>query len=109
MWLFSRLKRRRDVRRATKKTVIDLHRDIVSYIRTLQPGVPAAPLFPTLSGKSVGSSNGLSAGFRALMDKAGILSPIGTAKGAKVFRSLSFHSLRHYLPFRTMSCIVTRA
>jgi integrase len=78
-----------------KTTTIDLHRDIVSYIRSIQPGVPAAPLFPTLSGKSVGSSSGLSAGFRALMDKAGILSPIGTAKGAKVFRSLSFHSLRH--------------
>jgi integrase len=78
-----------------KNTVIDLHRDIVSYIRTLQPGVPAAPLFPTLSRKSVGSSSGLSAGFRTLMDKAGILSPLGNGKGAKMFRALSFHSLRH--------------
>jgi integrase len=93
--VFQAQKTARRKKGSDKNTVIDLHRDIVSYIRGLQPGVPAAPLFPTISRKSVGSSSGLSAGFRTLMDKAGILSPLGNGKGAKMFRALSFHSLRH--------------
>jgi integrase len=83
-------------KKGDKNTVVDLHPDLVSYLSALQPGVPAAPLFPTLSTRPVSSASGLSAGFRRLMDKAGVLSPLGTNKGSKrVFRALSFHSLRH--------------
>jgi integrase len=81
-------------KRGDRRTVVDLHPDLVSYLASLQPGVPATPLFPTLSRKPVGSASGLSAGFRKLMDKAGILSPLGKAS-PRQFRALSFHSLRH--------------
>jgi integrase len=83
-------------KRGDKNTVIDLHRDLLGYFSSLQPGVPAAPVFPSLSGRSVGSESGLSARFKRLMDKAGVLSPLGASTGSgRVFRALSFHSLRH--------------
>ena len=51
----------------------------------------SAPIFPALSQRPVGGAGGLSARFRRLMDKAGILAPLGAAKGqdGRVFRGLS--------------------
>jgi integrase len=83
-------------KKGDKNTLIDLHPDLLSYLASLQPGVPASPLFPRLSTRPIGTASGLSAGFRRLMDRAGILSPLSENKGSKrVFRALSFHSLRH--------------
>jgi integrase len=91
-----RFRAQKTARRTNKDTVVDLHRDLIDYFRSLQPGVPAAPVFPTLSHRPVGSANGLSARFKRLMDKAGVLSPLRSQNGSKrVFRALSFHSLRH--------------
>ena len=83
-------------KKGDKNTVVDLHPDLVHHLNALQPGVPAAPVFPRLSTRPIGSASGLSASFRRLMDRAGILSPLGSNRGnGRVFRSLSYHSLRH--------------
>jgi hypothetical protein len=81
-----------------KNTVVDLHQDLMTYFGGLTvSGNSNAPIFPELNRRPVGSTNGLSARFRRLMDKAGIYAPLGAAKGedGRVFRALSFHSLRH--------------
>ena len=83
---------------ADKNTVVDLHQDLMTYFGGLAVSENAsAPIFPELSRRPVGSANGLSARFRRLMNKAGIYAPLGAAKGGngRVFRALSFHSLRH--------------
>jgi integrase len=83
---------------ANKNTVVDLHADLMAYFGGLPMSDDArAAIFPDLSRRPVGSANGLSAGFHRLMDKAGILAPLGAAKekAGRVFRALSFHSLRH--------------
>jgi integrase len=83
-------------KKGDKNTVIDLHRDLWNYFGGMQPGVPAAPVFPSLCHRPIGSASGLSARFKRLMDKAGVLSPLGAPNGSgRVFRALSFHSLRH--------------
>ena len=83
-------------RRKKGDTVIDLHPDLLSYLAELQQGTPAAPIFPVLSKKAVGSASGLSAGFRHIMNRAGILCSVTSAEGSKrVWKDKSFHSLRH--------------
>jgi integrase len=83
-------------RRTNKVTTVDIHRDLLDYFHSLQPAVPAAPLFPTLTWRPIGSANGLSARFQRLLTAAGIHQPIGTSNGSKrVWSPLSFHSLRH--------------
>jgi integrase len=83
---------------ADKNTVVDLHRDLMTYFGGLTVSEDSsAPIFPALSQRPVGGAGGLSGRFRRLMDKASILAPLGAAKGqdGRVFRGLSFHSLRH--------------
>ncbi|MEA2261963.1 MAG: hypothetical protein QOJ51_4788 [Acidobacteriaceae bacterium] len=83
---------------ADKNTVVDLHRDLMTYFGGLTVSEnSSAPIFPALSRRPVGGAGGLSGRFRRLMDKASILAPLGAAKGqdGRVFRGLSFHSLRH--------------
>jgi integrase len=95
--VFQAQKTARRKKGADKSTVVDLHRDLMSYFGSLAPGDPSAPIFPTLSKRPIGGAGGLSATFGRLMDKASILAPLGAAKGedGRVFRGLSFHSLRH--------------
>jgi integrase len=83
---------------ADKNTVVDLHRDLMTYLSGLTVSEdPSAPIFPELSRRPIGGAGGLSARFGHLMDKASILAPLGAAKGedGRVFRALSYHSLRH--------------
>jgi integrase len=81
---------------ADKNTDVDLHPDLMTYFGGLTND-SSVQIFPRLSRRPVGSANGLSAGFRRLMDRAGIYAPLGAAKeqAGRVFRTLSFHSLRH--------------
>jgi integrase len=79
-------------------TTIYLHDDVVNYLTKVGGNDdPDAPLFPSLCGLDTGSADGLSLRFRQLMMRAGIKVPTGSAKSGKgrVFRQLSFHSLRH--------------
>lgn len=96
--VFEAQKTSRRKRGADKRTIIDLHQDLMSYFGGLAMSEDSsAPIFPELSRRSVGGAGGLSARFLRLMNKAGILAPLGAAKSqdGRVFRSLSFHSLRH--------------
>lgn len=76
-----------------------LHSDVLKYLKKLPRGKgPDAPLFPSLHGMKNSGRNGLSARFRILMHKAGIISEgekqeQKEGKGRRVFE-LSFHSLR---------------
>jgi integrase len=95
--IFQAEKTARRKRGADKNTVVDLHPYLMNYLGALPMGEPSEPLFPTLSQLQVGGGGGLSGRFRQLMDRAGILSPLGAPKGqaGRVFRGLSYHSLRH--------------
>jgi integrase len=78
---------------------VPFHPDVERYLLDLPlPENPDASLFPTLSRLRVGGSTGLSAKFRRLMKKAGIVSvPVEEAmrgKGRR-FYPLAAHSLRH--------------
>jgi integrase len=89
---------------AGKNTIVDLHQDLMTYLGGLTVSENAS-IFPELSRQPVGGADGLSGRFGRLMNKAGILAPLGVAKGGngRVFRALSFHSLRHYPGFRTIA------
>ena len=85
-------------KRSDRKTTVCLHADVGGYLETLAAGDdPKQPIFPALSQLTVGSFNGLSARFSALMTKAHVHTPLGKEKSGlgRVFRTLSFHSLRH--------------
>jgi integrase len=80
-------------------TVIYLHDDLVAYLETIVPGSdnPNAALFPSLAGLPTAGSFGLSTRFADVMKKAAIVAPVGQVKTGRgrVFKALSFHSLRH--------------
>ena len=87
--------------RATKRKPLEviILPDLEKYLLSLPlpNNKPSAPLFPTLSKKSVSGDHGLSLTFRRLMDKAGIEaeSVTGKVKGkGRQFFNLGFHSLR---------------
>src|SRR5260370_1449318 len=46
--IFEAQKTARRKKGSDKNTVVDLHRDLAAYFASLQRGVPAAPLFPSL-------------------------------------------------------------
>jgi integrase len=94
-------------------TVLQLHRDIVTYLAeeaATDNDDPNAPLFPSLSGLATGGTHGLSAQFAKLMDKARIDVPLGIEKKDKgrQFRRLSFHALRHSFVTRLANAQVSR-
>jgi integrase len=96
--VFEAQKTARRKKGADKRTVVDLHRDLMSYFGGFAMSEnQSAPIFPTLSKRPIGGAGGLSATFGRLMGDAGIFAALGAAKGqdGRVFRSLSFHSLRH--------------
>jgi integrase len=83
-------------KRRKKKTIrIPLHPDLENQLLK-RPGVGAAPLFPSLSGRVTGGRHGLSAEFAAIMQKARVHGEIvrHTANG-RGNTTKSFHSLRH--------------
>jgi integrase len=89
----SRRKKRND-----RKTHIYMHDDLLDYWdRVASSDDPNAPLFPSLYDTETSGTLGLSMQFSRVMEKAGIVSPTGAAKVGKgrVFKALSFHSLRH--------------
>ena len=81
------------------KATIGLHPDFLDWLSE-QP-VPEhadAPVFPSLAGKAIGGTVGLSTEFTKLVAKAGIQNRLlrtgNSGKGRKV-SALTFHSLRH--------------
>jgi integrase/recombinase XerD len=84
----------------TKRSVTQpLHPELQDWLLTLSaPDNDREPLFPKLTGRRTGGRYGLSGRFVALMEAAGIVSPLARdgseGKGRKL-SALSFHSLRH--------------
>lgn len=86
-------------RKTGAEAVLGLHPDFTDWLAD-QPARddPTGFVFPTLAGQPLAGEKGLSNGFAALMDKAGIEKRLkrqrGVGKGRSV-RALSFHSFRH--------------
>jgi integrase len=84
----------------TRKTAtvvrIPLHADFRQWLKKRTRGIGKAPIFPDLHKLKISGRNGLSAGFKAVMDKAKIRSKAFALSGAgRTFYSKGFHSLRH--------------
>jgi integrase len=89
----ARRKKRRD-----RSTTICLHPDLLEYFTGLgSSDEPAAPLFPSLHGVVTSGTNGLSATFSRLMERAGLDPQQGEKREGKGrrFSKVSYHSLRH--------------
>ena len=80
-----------------------IHKQLKNWLRLWKseqnPSTPSAPVFPTLSQKSIHRRNGLSNTFTRMITAAGIANPTAREKGAgdrgRSTPALSFHSLRH--------------
>lgn len=84
----------------TQKTdaevAIPLHVDFLEWLGKQRRGIGKAPVFPELSQKPIGGRPGLSAGFKRIMEKAGIKSKAFVRKGeGRTTFSKGFHSFRH--------------
>jgi integrase len=85
---------------ATKKTgkrvVLPMHGDLGTWLCQRQRGVGKAPVFPSLAGQPLSGGTGLSAQFRAIVAKAGIIGRVVIRQGkGRATNSKTFHGLRH--------------
>jgi integrase len=87
---------------------IPLHTNFQAWLKNQTRGIGKAPVFPDLYGKKSGGCSGLSATFKKLMEKAGVVGKIvrrgvadresmegNKARTGRQTSSLTFHSLRH--------------
>jgi|SanBayMetagenome_1026888.scaffolds.fasta_scaffold11643_3 integrase len=87
---------------------IPLHENFQKWLENQTQGIGKAPVFPDLYGKKSGGCSGLSATFKKLMEKAGVVGKIirrgvedrenmegNKARTGRQTSSLTFHSLRH--------------
>lgn len=106
-----------DLRKGTMKLIprktgdaqtIPLHENFQAWLENQTRGIGKAPVFPDLYGKKSGGCSGLSATFKKLMEKAGVVGTIvrrgvedrenmegNKARTGRQTSSLTFHSLRH--------------
>lgn len=96
-------------RKNCKPLAVAMHADVVAALGELEPGTPAAPLFPRLYGRKPGSHGGLSNEFARLMVKAGVGRERGEEKEGRGRRTCakSFHSLRHSMISRMANAQVS--
>jgi integrase len=82
-----------------KRVVVPIHAELSEHLNKISlPEATHSPLFPKLSKEKINGSQGLSAQFRKIMDKAGIESGVARKRGGKAGHNVSvrsFHSLRH--------------
>jgi hypothetical protein len=71
--------------------------ELFDYLKRASKKKKSMYLFPSLAGKSSGSFGGLSNAFGRLMNKAGIVVPIGVKKEGKgrQFRKKGYHALKY--------------
>jgi len=84
-------------KRTKRKIIIPIHDDLADWLSSRPSSDVDGSIFPSLAGKAVGGSSGLSRQFRKIMEKAGIAGRViryGKGAGRRI-ESLSFHSLRH--------------
>lgn len=77
--------------------VVPLHTNLERWLASRTRGIGQAPIFPDLCNCGIGGAGGLSAQFRKLLAKAGIVGKVTPKAGTEGRQrySLSFHSLRH--------------
>jgi integrase len=88
------------LRVATKKTgkrvVLPIHGDLEIWLSQRPRGIGKAPVFPSLACQPLNGGSGLSAQFRAIVSKAGIVGRVVTRQGkGRSTNSKTFHGLRH--------------
>jgi integrase len=87
---------------------IPMHDNFVAWLKNQTRGIGRGPVFPELYGKKSGGCSGLSATFRKIMGKAGVVGEVvrkgvgdktkiegNKARTGRKTSTLSFHSLRH--------------
>jgi integrase len=85
---------------ATKKTgkrvVLPIHGDLEMWLSQRPRGIGKAPVFPSLACQPLNGGSGLSAQFRAIVARAGIVGRVVTRQGkGRASNSKTFHGLRH--------------
>jgi integrase len=85
---------------ATKKTgkrvVLPMHGDLAIWLSQRPRGIGKAPIFPSLACQPLNGGSGLSAQFRAIVARAGIVGRVVTRQGkGRSTNSKTFHGLRH--------------
>ena len=85
---------------ATKKTgkrvVLPIHGDLEIWLSQRPRGIGKAPVFPSLACQPLNGGSGLSAQFRAIVARAGIVGRVVTRQGkGRSTNSKTFHGLRH--------------
>jgi integrase len=86
-----------EIQKTGADATLPLHPDLLDWLSAQPAGIGRAPLLPSLRGRKIGGTTGLSRQFQKLMNKAGVVAKVAKAKG-KAGRSRSskgFHSLRH--------------
>ena len=90
---------RKVIRYSQKKTgkdvVMPIHVELFERLCWLSEFGVEGPLCNELSNKGPGGKHGLSESFKRIVKKAGIDQGIVQGKGARMFTTLTFHSLRH--------------
>ncbi|MGA8659688.1 MAG: site-specific integrase [Chthoniobacterales bacterium] len=84
-------------KRTKRRIIIPIHDDLADWLSSRPSSDVDGFIFPSLAGKAVGGSSGLSRQFRKIMEKAGVVGRViryGKGAGRRI-ESLSFHSLRH--------------
>lgn len=77
---------------------IPMTNDFYQWLKKRPAGIGQAPVFPELISKKSGGKTGISATFKKIMKKAGVVAQV-VRKGKGMGRttcSLSLHSIRHY-------------
>jgi len=79
---------------------LPLHSSFIAWLKKQQRGIGAAPVFPSLAGKSGAGKSGLSMAFKRLMKRANVSAGVARQAMAggrgRSTSQKSFHSFRHF-------------
>ncbi len=79
-----------------KRVVLPIHGDLEIWLSQRSRGIGKAPVFPSLACRPLNGGSGLSAQFRAIVARAGIVGRVVTRQGkGRSTNSKTFYGLRH--------------
>ena len=94
-----RFKEKKKQAQHRREIVVPVHARLLEHLITINRGSDESPIFPTLSGRSVGGNSGLSQSFRRILKRAELVEELYSKKKKDgVGRTVSpygFHSFRH--------------
>jgi integrase len=83
-------------RKTGKLVIVPMHDDFVRWLNEIPRGIGKAPVFASLASRSIEGAVGLSAQFRAIVAKAGIVGRVVARAGkGRATNAKTFHALRH--------------